>query len=245
MPKKVTLERFIELSNIVHNNKYDYKLVKVFDKVKDKVEIICPIHGTFLQDVYSHKKGHGCPDCGNKTTGIKKTHNNKKFIEDSIKVHGDLYDYSKVEYKNNTTKVIITCKIHGDFLQTPDKHKQNRGCPECANEKKGWSKKSWKRLIKDDEIAKFYILRCYNYKENFIKIGRTKNTIHRRFGTQKEMPYKIEIVKTISDSNSDIIFDLEIKFKQKFLNFRYKPEIAFPGDTECYKIEVLDYNMLD
>ena len=45
--------------------------------------------------------------------------------------------YTKVVYKNNRTKVIITCRIHGDFEQTPNNHLQGdgRGCRKCQYEK--------------------------------------------------------------------------------------------------------------
>jgi hypothetical protein len=36
----------------------------------------------------------------------------EEFIQDAIKIHGDKYDYSKVEYINSKTKVIIICKEH-------------------------------------------------------------------------------------------------------------------------------------
>jgi len=43
--------------------------------------------------------------------------------------HGNKYNYDKVEYKGSTTKVIIICSKHGDYKQTPNKHKELRGCP--------------------------------------------------------------------------------------------------------------------
>ena len=59
----------------------------------------------------------------------KKTEN---FIETARKIHGDKYDYSKVEYINNSTKVCIICPEHGEFWQTPNKHLSGCGCPKCA-----------------------------------------------------------------------------------------------------------------
>ena len=47
-------------------------------------------------------------------------------------MHGDKYDYSKIEYKNNYTKVCIICPIHGEFWQLPNNHLAGRGCPMCA-----------------------------------------------------------------------------------------------------------------
>ena len=55
------------------------------------------------------------------------------FIKDAINVHGSKYDYSKVNYINNHTKVIITCRKHGDFEQTPNSHLNGRGCPKCKS----------------------------------------------------------------------------------------------------------------
>ena len=46
MSKKLTIEEFINRSNITHNNKYDYSKVEYKDN-RTKVCIICPIHGEF------------------------------------------------------------------------------------------------------------------------------------------------------------------------------------------------------
>jgi len=61
--------------------------------------------------------------------------NTKEVIEQFKKIHGNKYNYDKVEYKDNTTKVTITCSKHGDFEQSPNSHKKGRGCKLCANRK--------------------------------------------------------------------------------------------------------------
>ena len=48
-----------------------------------------------------------------------------EFIKKAKEKHGDRYDYSKVHYINAKTKILITCKIHGDFNQTPCNHLSN------------------------------------------------------------------------------------------------------------------------
>ena len=58
--------------------------------------------------------------------------NTYDFIEKSKKIHGDKYDYSKVKYINNKTKVCIICQIHGEFWQTPDAHLRGCGCKLCG-----------------------------------------------------------------------------------------------------------------
>jgi len=69
----------------------------------------------------------------------------EEFIEKSIKVHGDRYDYSLVEYKNAHTKVKIICKEHGVFEQTPNTHLNGSGCLECGGTKQLNTKKFIKK----------------------------------------------------------------------------------------------------
>lgn len=57
--------------------------------------------------------------------------NTKDFIEKAREIHGDKYDYSKVEYINNKTKVCIICPEHGEFWQNPYSHLSEHGCPKC------------------------------------------------------------------------------------------------------------------
>jgi rubrerythrin len=56
----------------------------------------------------------------------------EEFIEKAIKIHGNTYDYSKVEYVNSQTKVCIICPKHGEFWQTSTAHLYNKqSCPLC------------------------------------------------------------------------------------------------------------------
>jgi hypothetical protein len=54
-----------------------------------------------------------------------------EFITNSKKVHGDKFDYSKVDYVGNKSKVIICCPQHGKFLQRPNDHLSGYGCKKC------------------------------------------------------------------------------------------------------------------
>ena len=56
---------------------------------------------------------------------------NDEFIERAKALYGDKYDYSKVEYVNNKTKVCIICPKHGEFWQRPDMHLKGDGCKAC------------------------------------------------------------------------------------------------------------------
>lgn len=59
----------------------------------------------------------------------------QEFIEKAKKIHGDAYDYSKVNYIDNKTSVTIICKKHGEFQQKPSDHLSGCGCKKCAKEK--------------------------------------------------------------------------------------------------------------
>ena len=66
-----------------------------------------------------------------------------EFIERSNEIHGYKFDYSLVDYVNNSTKVKIICKEHGVFEQRPNDHTKKPndnskgiGCPECGGVKK-------------------------------------------------------------------------------------------------------------
>ena len=120
---------FIKKSIEKHGNKYDYSKVE-YKGNKEKVCIICPEHGEFWQTPSQHLR-HGCFKCGNALKGESLKSTKENFIEKAKLVHGDKYDYSKVEYKNNRTPVCIICPKHGEFLQKPNYHLSGNGCQKC------------------------------------------------------------------------------------------------------------------
>jgi len=112
-----------------HNHKYNYSLVK-YKTLADKVTIICRKHGKFEQVAEYHMNGSGCQLCNKRGKN-----SGKEIIERFKKTHLDDYDYSLVDYKTTRTKVLIICKKHGKFLQTPMSHMNGSGCPICKNSK--------------------------------------------------------------------------------------------------------------
>lgn len=109
-----------------HGYKYDYRKVD-YTNNRVKVCIICPEHGEFWQKPNSHLNGCGCAKCSH---NVKLT--TDVFIEKAIKIHGYKYDYSKVSYENNYTKVCIICPKHGEFWQLPSDHLRGFGCIKCS-----------------------------------------------------------------------------------------------------------------
>lgn len=141
MAFKSNTDDFIEKAKEVHGDKYDYSKVKYGKNNRTPVCIICPEHGEFQQSPDSHLRGRGCPICRwkkakeslRKSVGL----NTDEFIRRAKEIHGDKYDYSKVNYENTESKVCIICPKHGEFWQTPHHHLMGIGCPSCGAKKYG------------------------------------------------------------------------------------------------------------
>lgn len=165
--RKLTTNEYIKRANIKHNFRYSYDNL-IYLSSNRKVEIICNTHGIFEQEANSHLRGVGCPKC----SGNDKS-NHLEFIEKSMKIHGDKYDYSNVEYINAKVKVKIICKIHGEFEQTPDSHLNNCGCRKCSNDNNS------KRLLKkqEDFISECKIVHSDKYDYSLVNYLGTDNKV--------------------------------------------------------------------
>lgn len=129
------LNDFIKEANITHNNKYNYSKT-IYKNSRTKVEIVCPKHGTFWQSPSSHIQGNGCPKCGYDIVASKMSSNTEDFISKAKEIHGDMYEYSETDYKNNRIKVKIKCNTCGEvFIQQPNDHLNGCGCPYCKQSK--------------------------------------------------------------------------------------------------------------
>ena len=133
MGKQLNTEQFIEKARKIHGDKYDYSKVE-YKNTEIKVCIICSKHGEFYQSPHDHLAGKGCKLCAIEEIKQKRRFSTEQFIEKARKIHGDKYDYSKVEYVGNHKKVSIICKKCGKiFFQTPHNHLSGQDCPNCVN----------------------------------------------------------------------------------------------------------------
>jgi hypothetical protein len=136
----MTQDEFVAKAKAVHGDRYDYSDSR-FKGISKKVQIICRTHGPFETVARNHLAGRHCLKCSGKarlTTA--------EFIENARQVHGDRYDYTRVEYRNNSTKVEVICREHGPFMVQPNNHLQRRsGCPSCSG---------CKRTTREDFIAR-------------------------------------------------------------------------------------------
>jgi|GEM_PF-510700 len=166
--KRLTLEELLEQFKKVHGDRYDYSKVEYID-YNTKVIIVCKKHGEWLANTGDHKTGHGCPRCKAENTRKLESHDLNKTLELFKNKHGNIYDYSKVEYKNNKTKVEIICRKHGSFWQTPGGHKWGFGCPKCKNEINGKKKSLTKEKFISGANKKhnnFYDYSIINYNNS-------------------------------------------------------------------------------
>lgn len=139
--KRYTNEEFIAKARELPNSdgisfeKCQYK------RNKDNVTLTCHKkdkhgneHGDFTVTPGHFLSGEGCPKCRYDKSSEKKRRNLGQLIECIKKVHGDKYDYSKMEYTNDSSKVCIICPKHGEFYQTINNHLRGEGCPMCGKE---------------------------------------------------------------------------------------------------------------
>jgi hypothetical protein len=149
--RNVVLDKFI----LKHGNKYDYRESNIYN-CKDKINIICPDHGSFKQLISVHYRS-GCPKC---VKSYKLS--SDKFIDKCNKVHNFKYNYDSTIFKTTGSKVNIICPNHGIFKQLASDHQNGRGCPKCSGNHN--LHKEELLLIFDDLFESKYTYDLSNYK---------------------------------------------------------------------------------
>lgn len=129
MPKKSNLQEYIIKLEKIHGKGFYNFDKSIYKNNNTKMIVTCPIHGDFESRPREMLMGSGCPKCG------KGTYTLKTFIKKAIEIHGDKYDYSKVVFIRNQTKVEIVCKEHGSFWLAPNLHLRGIGCAGCSGNK--------------------------------------------------------------------------------------------------------------
>lgn len=125
---KLTTEQFIACANKIYNSIYDYSKVNYINN-NSKVTILCKEHGAFHQTPGDHLRGLVCPMCVGHIYLTAEI-----FIARANEKHNSKYDYSKVDYINVHTNIIINCDKHGEYIQKPSDHLSGKGCPDCLLE---------------------------------------------------------------------------------------------------------------
>lgn len=135
MPKKLTQEEFLRRARAIHGNKYEYP--EEIHGVDSKIKIICPIHGGFYATPHNHLNGKICRKCWAESLKHNRRAHFRKwtkelFVENAKAIHGEKYNYSKVNFQGIGKKVTIICPIHGEFSQVAKSHLNGCGCAKCG-----------------------------------------------------------------------------------------------------------------
>ena len=196
--------------------------------------IVCPDHGAFRQKPANHIRDIGCPKCGAESTAAKKTRTTEDVVREARGVHGDRYDYSRVEYKSAHTKVEIGCAEHGWFWQSPMNHVRGTGCPDCAES--GFNPRELGLL--------YYIAVTTDDGDTRYKIGITNLSVERRFPAADLA--RIRIVKTWKFAIGRVAAEREEEILRQFAGDRYYgPDILVgAGNTELFTHDILGLDRL-
>jgi len=212
-PNKTNL--FISKAIKIHGDKYEYSKVNYIN-AKTKVTILCKTHGEFTQTPSNHLNRHNCQKCANNFKG-----NTEIFIEKAKQINGDRYVYSKVNYVNADTPVLIICKEHGEFTQIPDFHINRKcGCPKCSNNIKLDTQNFVEKAIKIH--GNKYVYSKVNYINNYTNLI----VICNKHGEFTQQPY----VHLLEHGCPSCINKTEFKFYEKIKE-------TYPTIKRQYKVE--------
>lgn len=232
---------FVKKSNILHNYKYDYSKV-IYINSKTKVKIDCPIHGEFEQIPNTHLIKRGCIKCAGKHQP-----STLEFISECNKIHNNFYNYELTVYKNNSSPIIITCPIHGNFEQISRNHLNGSGCKKCRILEGKTKRKTTEQFIK--EATKIhsnkydYSLVQYTGNRNKIKINCPKHGIFEQSPRNHLRPQGCPNCnnwiseKTIYDFLRNNLHDVKVlnQVKAKWLNGKI--------NSQSYDIYLPKYNI--
>jgi hypothetical protein len=253
--KKNKTETFIEKAKKNYVDKYDYSGILYINSTTE-VDILCVEHNqTFKQTPSNHLRGwNGCPKC--QAPRIDST---EAFINKSKEIHGAKYDYSKSEYYNASTKILIMCSEHGEFEQLASHHTNGHGCPKCAINS---------RVLKKTYDTETFIAKAkevhddkYDYtKVEYISSKSKVKIICSEHGEFEQSPakhlnnqgcYKCgkeSVSKKLKVSTYDLITKLKIKHNNKYnynlsdyMNSHSKIDIECPIHGS-FKQVVYDHN---
>ena len=246
----VKVPEFIKRSRKTHGNKYDYSKVHQYKTQKENVIIICPIHGEFEQNPFSHYNGSGCSKCWEEIRSEVLTIPWEDILKSFRETHGYKYQYNKDDYKNSSSKLRITCLKHGEFLQNVNSHKYGYGCPKCGRDRiSEFLTTPWEEVLKSfrethkDEYE--YTPETYTLLETPMEMFCTK---HGRFEQTPKNHRRGSGCPVCNSSRGE----KEIEFLLRDLEIEYEHQKKFPELSVYYRYDffipsintIVEYNGL-
>lgn len=214
-----------------------------------KMSVICRKHGEFMitpSRLFDQNCQVGCWECGIEKRSASKKLNFQTIIQRAIEVHGDKYDYSRLEleeYESIYQKGTIICPIHGSFKQSLNCHIQGKGCYHCQTF--GWKDEAFFRKYPEQRNipATLYILKMEDPSGgSFLKIGVSKK-FDKRFRKFELDGLNPSVVYQATE-HYQRCFLVEQEALDKFHDHRYTPSFMFGGWTECLR-EVVSFDLIN
>lgn len=224
--KRRTAEEFFDEVNVIYNNHYDYSKSN-YVNMAAPIIIICPKHGEFKTIPKDHLNGRICKLCR------VHNYNTEIYIIKAKKKHGELYDYEKVNYIGSKNKVIIKCRVHGEFSQNANSHLRGAGCPHCA------FSYNTNRLYLDGPAILYYLKVTDVDNTVYYKIGITTLSVEERY-SKKEL-HHIEVLWTKAYEDGYKCYEVEQFILNKFHGYRLREpiEVLKAGYSELFTENVL------
>lgn len=228
-----TLGNFISQAVLIHGTKYDYSQVNYINN-HTKIDIMCPIHGIFKPTPQNHlTRKSGCPMCSNKSKGKFNKLTKDQVLTIANDIHNNKYTYNLIDYENTSSKILITCPSHGEFLQKTTNHIfMKQGCPSCGyigRYSTEWFDNEDNRTIP----GILYVLKFNQNEENFYKIGITQKTLKERWKSPKGYIIEEEYILHTTLYNAFLIE--QYLLKTHLYKMRHIPSAKIGGDAECFK----------
>lgn len=244
--------------NIPDNIKFirlDYE-----DFHKSTVHLYCTNHNKEYSkrlDTLLSRMFFGCSECLKEDRRKRYAHTTEEFIENCKKLYGDgIFDYSKVEYVNELTPVIIKCILHDvEFEQTPSSHRHMvTSCPVCKKNLYT-NNHAFRQGLPEEWKDTHHIL--YQIKINmkdgysFYKIGISSFGTEKRFKNLKSLSGfdSYEVIDELKTNKYNAVMCEDYILKEaEERGDRYKVHILKDWDgngwTECFEHKIdLSYYM--
>jgi len=125
---RLTTEIFIKRATKQHGELYSYS-ESMYTTSRNKVAILCQVHGKFYQDPAAHCRGQGCPACAGRDNYQEST-----FLALVRTKHTNKYTYNLPDNLSSTSTIEVICPRHGAFNQRASSHMEGVGCEVCAFE---------------------------------------------------------------------------------------------------------------
>lgn len=179
----IPTEKLVQLFRKIHGTKFDYSLLDKDSYFKaDYVQIICPIHGVYGQQIRTHLRGAQCLKCS------EKYHmSNVEFKNEIERIYNGAIDTESINYINNRTRVIIKCSVHGHVHASPIGLIAGTGCPKCRQTKGETRISNFFTKLGVSYIQE-YAIKPYRYRYDFFI--PSINTLIEYDGAQHYTPVK-------------------------------------------------------